>query len=411
MSGSDNDSVDLTRAGSPVHHRKKHSMESSRSPRSSKHHHSRSRSRSRDRKRDRKYRRSRSRSKEARKRDSEKPSKSHRKTDEQQEPERLSAENGEERSRRKDRRPSKGRSLSRSHSRERRHHSKSKDKRRSRSRSRDRKKKARSRSGSRSKHRHHSRSRSKSRERKKRSEKVRRKSRSRSVNPPAFRGRNTAMDAQEALARRLERAKKLQEQKEKELLEKQQQQQEEIAAVAAPIAAVAAAAAAVTSNPALNVAALLASGTQVTPQIAMAAQMAALQARTLAETGIAVPSYYNPSAVNPMKFAEQEKKRKMLWQGKKEGDNKSQTAELWEKLNFGNKNQNVKFRKLMGIKGEDEAEAAKPLNEEGLKTLQKQEEMFRNLDVQYEMARSQTHTQRGMGLGFSSSFSRGMDSI
>lgn len=72
-------------------------------------------------------------------------------------------------------------------------------------------------------------------------------------------------------------------------------------------------------SPALNVAALLASGTQVTPQIAMAAQMAALQAKTLAETGIAVPSYYNPSAVNPMKFAEQEKKRKKLWQGKKEG--------------------------------------------------------------------------------------------
>ncbi|KAK5871518.1 hypothetical protein PBY51_004397 [Eleginops maclovinus] len=408
MSGSDNDSVDMTRTGSPVHHRKKHNMESSRSPRSSRHHHSRSRSRSRERKRDRKCRRSRSRSKEARKRDSEKPSKSHRKTDEQQEAERLSAEDGEERSRRKDRRPSKGRSASRSHSREKRPHSKSKDKRRSRSRSRDRKKKAKSRSGSRTKHRHHSRSRSKSRERKKRSEKVRRKSRSRSVNPPAFRGRNPAMDAQEALARRLERAKKLQEQKEKELLE---QQQQEISAVAAPIAA-AAAAATVTSNPALNVAALLASGTQVTPQIAMAAQMAALQAKTLAETGIAVPSYYNPSAVNPMKFAEQEKKRKMLWQGKKEGD-KSQTAELWEKLNFGNKNQNVKFRKLMGIKGEDEVEpeVAQPLNEEGLKTLQKQEEMFRNLDVQYEMARSQTHTQRGMGLGFSSSFSRGMDSI
>lgn len=90
---------------------------------------------------------------------------------------------------------------------------------------------------------------------------------------------------------------------------------------AAPIAvaAAAAAAAAAASNPGLNVAALLASGTQVTPQIAMAAQMAALQAKTLAETGIAVPSYYNPSSVNPMKFAEQEKKRKMLWQGKKDG--------------------------------------------------------------------------------------------
>lgn len=244
-------------------------------------------------------------------------------------------------------------------------------------------------------------------ERKKRSEKVQRKSRSRSASPPIFRGRNTAMDAQEALARRLERAKKLQEQKEKEMFEKQQQQQQEIAAaVAAPIAVAAAAAA---SNPALNVAALLASGTQVTPQIAMAAQMAALQAKTLAETGIAVPTYYNPSAVNPMKFAEQEKKRKKLWQGKKDGD-KSQTAELWEKLNFGNKDQNVKFRKLMGIK-DDEAEVSKPLNDEGLKTLQKQEEVFRNLDVQYEMARSQTHTQRGMGLGFSSSFSRGMDSV
>ncbi|XP_005916331.1 arginine/serine-rich coiled-coil protein 2 isoform X1 [Haplochromis burtoni] len=400
MSVSDNDSVDLTRSGSPVHHRKRH-MESSKSPRSSKHHHSRSRSRSRDRKRDRKYRRSRSRSKEARKRDSEKPSKSNRKTDEPQDQERLSAENGEERSRRKDRKSSKGRSLSRSHSRERRHHSRSRDKRRSRSRSRDKKKKARSRSGSRTKHRHHSRSRSKSREHKKRTEKVRRKSRSRTPSPPAFRGRNTAMDAQEALARRLERAKKLQEQKEKEMFEKQQQQQQEIAAAAA---------AAAVSNPALNVAALLASGTQVTPQIAMAAQMAALQAKTLAETGIAVPSYYNPSAVNPMKFAEQEKKRKMLWQGKKDGE-KSQTAELWEKLNFGNKDQNVKFRKLMGIKGDDDVEAAKPVNDDGMKTLQKQEEMFRNLDVQYEMARSQTHTQRGMGLGFSSSFSRGMDSM
>lgn len=66
---------------------------------------------------------------------------------------------------------------------------------------------------------------------------------------------------------------------------------------------------------------------------------------------------------------------------------------------------------MVSLQGEDEPEVAKPLNEEGLKTLQKQEEMFRNLDVQYEMARSQTHTQRGMGLGFTSSFSRGMDSI
>ncbi|XP_017931905.1 arginine/serine-rich coiled-coil protein 2 isoform X3 [Manacus vitellinus] len=312
-----------------------------------------------------------------------------------------SSENGEERHKRKDRKSSRGRSHSRSRSRERRHRSRSRDRKKSRSRSRERKRRIRSRSRSRSRHRHRSRSksrtRSRSRERKKRIEKPRRFSRShsRSPSPPPFRGRNTAMDAQEALARRLERAKKLQEQREKEMVEKQKQQEM-------------AAAAAATGGSVINVAALLASGTQVTPQIAMAAQMAALQAKALAETGIAVPSYYNPAAVNPMKFAEQEKKRKMLWQGKKEGD-KSQSAEIWEKLNFGNKDQNVKFRKLMGIKSEDEA-GCSSVDEESYKTLKQQEEVFRNLDAQYEMARSQTHTQRGMGLGFTSSM-RGMDAV
>lgn len=118
----------------------------------------------------------------------------------------------------------------------RRHHNRNWDKKRSRSRSgerrsrsRDKKRRARSRSNSKSKHRHRSKSRSDedcafmilhetqwnsefvlklwdgpilSREKKKRTEKVRRKSCSRSASPVTFRGRNTAMDAQEALARR-----------------------------------------------------------------------------------------------------------------------------------------------------------------------------------------------------------------
>ncbi|KAJ8394317.1 hypothetical protein AAFF_G00047240 [Aldrovandia affinis] len=414
--------------------RRKGGMEFSRSPRSSKHHHSRSRSRSRDRKRDKKHRRSRSRSKEARRKDSEdRPSKSQKSEEQREQTERARerlSESGEERHRRKDGKPQRGRSRSRSRSRERHHRSRSRERKRSRSRSRDRrsrsrdkKRRAKSRSRSRSKHRHRSRSRSKSRERKKRSEKVRAhsRSRSRSVSPVVFRGRNTAMDAQEALARRyyscfnelLERARKLQEQKEKEMLEMQKQQELVagcVAGLTVPSPLMCDAVATATGSSVLNVAALLASGTQVTPQIAMAAQMAALQAKTLAETGVSVPTFYNPSAVNPMKFAEQEKKRKMLWQGKKEGD-KSQTAELWEKLSFGNKDQNLKFRKLMGIK-EEEGNAPSLMDGESLKTLKQQEEMFRNLDVQYEMARSQTHTQRGMGLGFSSSFSsRGMDTI
>uniref|UniRef100_A0AAF6ZJN1 Arginine/serine-rich coiled-coil protein 2 n=2 Tax=Boreoeutheria TaxID=1437010 RepID=A0AAF6ZJN1_BOVIN len=442
---------------SPDTDKKKEQSDVSVSPRASKHHYSRSRSRSRERKRKsdnegRKHR-SRSRSKEARRHESKDKSSKKHKSEEHNDKEHSSdkgrerlnsSENGEDRHKRKERKSSRGRSHSRSRSRERRHRSRSRERKKSRSRSRDRKKsrsrsrerkksrsrsrerkrRIRSRSRSRSRHRHRSRSRSRTRsrsrpildcratreahiltytcvklliDRKKRIEKPRRFSRSlsRTPSPPPFRGRNTAMDAQEALARRLERAKKLQEQREKEMVEKQKQQ--EIAAAAAA-----------TGGSVLNVAALLASGTQVTPQIAMAAQMAALQAKALAETGIAVPSYYNPAAVNPMKFAEQEKKRKMLWQGKKEGD-KSQSAEIWEKLNFGNKDQNVKFRKLMGIKSEDEA-GCSSVDEESYKTLKQQEEVFRNLDAQYEMARSQTHTQRGMGLGFTSSM-RGMDTV
>ncbi|XP_073442139.1 arginine/serine-rich coiled-coil protein 2 isoform X1 [Dendrobates tinctorius] len=392
---------------SPTLEKRMEHCDSSKSPKAYRHY-SRSRSRSREHKRktdEGKKHRSRSRSKEARRYESkDKSSKKHRSDDFDKEHtdkvrERLnSSENGEERHRRKEKRSSRARSHSRSRSRDRRHRSKSRDRRKSRSRSRDRKRRPRSRSRSRSRHRHRSKSRSRSREKKKRLDKPRRHSRSRSRTPPSpppFRGRNTAMDAQEALARRLERAKKLQEQREKEMVEKQKQQ--EMAAVAAA-----------GGGSVLNVAALLASGTQVTPQIAMAAQMAALQAKALAETGISVPSYYNPAAVNPMRFAEQEKKRKMLWQGKKEGD-KSQSAEIWEKLNFGNKDQNVKFRKLMGIKSEEEA-GTSAVESENFQTMKQQEEVFRNLDAQYEMARSQTHTQRGMGLGFTSSM-RGMDAV
>ncbi|CAL4124892.1 unnamed protein product, partial [Meganyctiphanes norvegica] len=36
------------------------------------------------------------------------------------------------------------------------------------------------------------------------------------------------------------------------------------------------------------------------------------------QTGIALPSYYNPAAMNPVKFAEQERKKKLLWGNKTE---------------------------------------------------------------------------------------------
>lgn len=41
-----------------------------------------------------------------------------------------------------------------------------------------------------------------------------------------------------------------------------------------------------------------------------------IQAQIL--TGVTVPNYYNPAAVNPLKYAEQVQKRKLLWSKVKE---------------------------------------------------------------------------------------------
>lgn len=59
-----------------------------------------------------------------------------------------------------------------------------------------------------------------------------------------------------------------------------------------------------------------------------------------------------------------------------------------------------KFKKLMGIKHEGaDGEGSSELTEEQKK---KREEFFSRLDKDYEFARMTTHTQRGVGLGFSS---------
>ena len=55
--------------------------------------------------------------------------------------------------------------------------------------------------------------------------------------------------------------------------------------------------------------------------------IALLQAQQM--TGVAVPSYYNPAAVNPLKYAEQLKKRKMLWsKGAKDTADKEKEVEI-----------------------------------------------------------------------------------
>jgi len=180
----------------------------------------------------------------------------------------------------------------------------------------------------------------------------------------------------------------------------------------------------------------LAGGMNVTPQQALLQTMAAMHQKAQELTGVAVPKYYNPAAVNPLKYAEQIKKRKLLW-GKKEetatattgatsggetpaSQSQSTTscasptdaaagsvAMTYTGTSFNQDTDGktaAKFRKLMGMKeGEvEEGPAPKGESKPGEELMKKQEEMFARLDHEYEFARMATHTHRGIGLGFTS---------
>jgi len=104
--------------------------------------------------------------------------------------------------------------------------------------------------------------------------------------------------------------------------------------------------------------------TQVTPQQLLQKSMEAQVEKVKVQTGIELPSYYNPVAVNPNKYAEQIQKRKLLW-GNKQNDvvrkvevtkpaitTANKTATIWQSTKFGDQDGKVtaKFKRLMGIK-------------------------------------------------------------
>ncbi|GFT10893.1 hypothetical protein NPIL_450691 [Nephila pilipes] len=135
----------------------------------------------------------------------------------------------------------------------------------------------------------------------------------------------------------------------------------------------------------------------MTPQMALQQTMAVMSAKAQALTGIALPKYYNPAAVNPLKYAEQVQKRKLLWQPKEKIEEQGKNT-VWDKLTFAQDQDGkmtAKFRKLMGIKSDANSEETED------SVLKRQEVLFQDLDKQYEMARMTTHTQRGVGLGYS----------
>ncbi|KRT78868.1 hypothetical protein AMK59_7692 [Oryctes borbonicus] len=115
--------------------------------------------------------------------------------------------------------------------------------------------------------------------------------------------------------------------------------------------------------------------------------------------------FYMPGITG--RFKEQIERRKLLWQ-KKEPERKQPTAtstttagKVWQTTTttFAQDTDGKvasKFKRLMGIKESNDGPKGTT------DTLKKQEEMFSSMEQQYEVARTATHTMRGVGLGFGS---------
>ena len=81
----------------------------------------------------------------------------------------------------------------------------------------------------------------------------------------------------------------------------------------------------------------------------------------------------------------------------------SSTSNLWNSLKFeGEKGNEMteKFRKLMGIRDKEQKESSNNSGHNNESVIESQKTLFRNLDMQYSVARLSAHTQRGVGLGF-----------
>ncbi|KAA3676698.1 uncharacterized protein DEA37_0015239 [Paragonimus westermani] len=142
-------------------------------------------------------------------------------------------------------------------------------------------------------------------------------------------------------------------------------------------------------------------------------QEAQAKAQAIAAAATAnLPKYYNPTSVNPLKLAEQQEKRKLLWSKKKDdsGDPKDSKTSLWTTTSIiagkGDTAAAAKFRKLMGIHDDTDLKPRDgrdtDIDTDAQKRAEEQAELFRRLELEYEQSRALTHTQRGVGLGFSS---------
>lgn len=137
-----------------------------------------------------------------------------------------------------------------------------------------------------------------------------------------------------------------------------------------------------------------------------------LQQSKKAAEAVPLPAYYNPGVVNPVRYADQVQKRKLLW-GNKTAESKEVSTNIskWEQAKFSQDKDGKmasKFLRLMGVKDGHKptsGDEAKPSSTTATTTgdsINKQEELFSTMEQQYEVARQVTHTMRGVGLGFGS---------
>ena len=82
----------------------------------------------------------------------------------------------------------------------------------------------------------------------------------------------------------------------------------------------------------------------------------------------------------------------------------NKTENVWKATKFREQDTDEKFRKLMGIRGgpSTESEGGEEAEKLTKEQMQRQEELFSQLDREYAFARMTTHTHRGIGLGFQS---------
>jgi hypothetical protein len=113
-------------------------------------------------------------------------------------------------------------------------------------------------------------------------------------------------------------------------------------------------------------------------------------------TGISIPKIYNTGAINPLQYAQQQRKRKLLWS---KTNDKTSTSKVGAAITDGQDEKTAeKFRKLLGMKT-----SGNSMNDTTTETNaihQQQQNTFDSLDKEYQTARITTHLRRGVGLGF-----------